>query len=199
MPDPFSRALRPIALLCAAALAAGCAHHTPPQVAAAPAPAHPKHTTAWEDSVVLAQMARDAKAHEAQMAAEAKALADAQQQLARLTYFDFDRAALPDSDKARLDAKLPILQQHPGLHILIAGNCDDRGSDEYNLALGQARAAAAKRYLVDHGIAADRIEIVTYGKERPIAVGDDAASRAQDRNDEFFVLAGADELQVGAH
>ncbi len=94
-----------------------------------------------------------------------------------LRFFDFDRAQLSSSDQSTLDAKIPIFRASPALRIRIAGNCDERGSDEYNLALGQRRAVAAKRYLAYHGIDASRIETVSYGKERPIAAGHDEAAR----------------------
>ena len=195
---PLSAAVRtPAAGLALALLATACAHHAPPTVAAAPAPAPAaKHSTAWEDSVTLARMAADARAAEA---ARAKTLADEQMRLAQMTFFSYDRAVLSDSDRAVLDAKLPILEQHPALRVQIAGNCDDRGSDEYNLALGQSRAAAAKRYLVDHGIAADRIEIISYGKERPVATGADDAARAENRNDQFMIIAGSLTAGGAAH
>jgi len=186
---PLSPAVRPALGIALALLASACAHPAPPQVAAAPAPAPAaKHSTAWEDSVTLARMAADARAAEA---ARAKTLSNEQMLLAQMTYFSYDRAILSDSDRAVLDAKLPILQEHPALRVQIAGNCDDRGSDEYNLALGQSRAAAAKRYLVDHGIAADRIEIISYGKERPVATGADESARAENRNDQFVIIAGS--------
>jgi len=188
---PLSPATRPAVGIALALLASACAHHAPPQVAAAPATAPApaaKHSTAWEDSVTLARMAADARAAEA---ARAKTLSNEQMLLAQMTYFSYDRAILSDSDRAVLDAKLPILQEHAALRVQIAGNCDDRGSDEYNLALGQSRAAAAKRYLVDHGIAADRIEIISYGKERPVATGADDAARAENRNDQFVIIAGS--------
>jgi peptidoglycan-associated lipoprotein len=172
-------------------LAAGCAHHVPLQVAAAPAPAAKAHSTAWEDSVILARMAVDQRNSEAK---RAKAVADEKALMARMTFFSYDRAILSDSDRAVLDAKIPILRQDAALRIQIAGNCDDRGSDEYNLALGENRAAAAKRYLVDHGIAADQIEIISYGKERPMTDGTDDASRAENRNDQFVIIAGASTL-----
>ena len=182
----------PLTLAAIGLLLGGCAHHTPPQVAVTPAPAPAaKHSTAWEDSVVLAKMAADRKAADA---AHAKALADERALMAQMTFFSFNRALLSDSDRAVLDAKIPVLQQNAALRVQIAGNCDDRGSDEYNLALGENRAAAAKRYLVDHGIAAGRIDIISYGKERPIAPGDDDASRAENRNDQFVIIAGASTL-----
>lgn len=191
-------AVAPKLLVILAVLAAGCAHHAPPEVAAAPAPppTASKHSTAWEDSVTLAKMAADAKAAEA---ARARDLANEQAMLTKMTFFGYDRALLSDSDRALLDAKLAILQAHPSLKIQIDGNCDDRGSDEYNLALGENRAASAKRYLVEHGIAADRIEILSYGKEHPVAAGTDDVSRAQNRNDQFVILSGAESLGEAKH
>jgi peptidoglycan-associated lipoprotein len=107
-----------------------------------------------------------------------------------MTFFSFDQAALADSDRAVLDAKIPVLQGNPSLKIMISGNCDDRGSEEYNLALGEQRAAAAKRYLVSHGIEASRIQIITYGLERPLVKEDNESAWAVNRNDQFVVIAG---------
>ncbi|MGH7603953.1 MAG: OmpA family protein, partial [Gemmatimonadaceae bacterium] len=81
-------------------------------------------------------------------------------------YFDFDKSTIRSDAAATLDRKVPWLQANSGMRIRIEGNADERGSDEYNLALGQRRAASAKRYLVDHGIAADRFDLVSYGEER---------------------------------
>src|SRR2546430_5266262 len=80
-------------------------------------------------------------------------------------YFDFDKSTIRPDAATTLDAKGPWLQANPGMRIRIEGNADERGSDEYNLALGQRRAASAKRYLVDHRIAADRFGLVSYGAE----------------------------------
>ena len=85
---------------------------------------------------------------------------------------------------------------NPSLHIRIDGNCDDRGSDEYNMALGQRRAAIAKRYLTDHGVDASRIDIISYGKERPFAQGNDESAWAKNRNDQFEIVAGPQELKT---
>jgi peptidoglycan-associated lipoprotein len=179
-------ALRLAALTILSAAAAACAHHAPPQVAAAPAPtpAGSKHSTAWEDSVVLAQMAADRRAVDQARAAAAR------DTLTMMTFFSFDQAVLSDQDRALLDAKLAILQAHPDLQIRIAGDADDRGSEEYNLALGQRRAAAAKRYLVDHGISDTRIQVISYGLERPVAKGETEQAWAMNRNDQFLVIAG---------
>lgn len=105
--------------------------------------------------------------------------------------FDLDRSDLTGAAVAALDRKLRILLANPRLAIQIAGHCDERGSDEYNLALGERRAAAAKRYLVEHGIAEGRISILSYGEERPLDPGHTEASWARNRRDEFSVTVGA--------
>src|SRR5205807_5871502 len=84
---------------------------------------------------------------------------------------------------------------NPGLRIRISGHCDERGSDEYNLALGNRRATAAKQYVVSHGIDAGRIETVSYGEERPLASGHDEEAWAQNRRDEFEILSGGENLK----
>lgn len=112
----------------------------------------------------------------------------AMQVLSAMIHFDFDKASLHPEDAALLDQKIPILQATPGVRIRIAGNCDGRGSDEYNLALGNRRAITAKQYLVNHGIAADRIETVSFGKEQPVDPGHNALAWAKDRNDQFIDL-----------
>jgi peptidoglycan-associated lipoprotein len=110
--------------------------------------------------------------------------------LAAPIHFDYDKADLLAADLPTLDRKLAIFQAHPRLEIQVAGNCDERGSDEYNLALGERRAAAAKRYLVAHGVPADRIGVVSYGKERPLDPGHTEAAWARNRRDDFVVTRG---------
>jgi len=106
-------------------------------------------------------------------------------------HFDYDKADLLAGDLAKLDRKVAVFQAHPRLEVQIAGNCDERGSDEYNLALGERRAAAAKRYLVAHGVPADRIAVVSYGKERPLDPGHTEEAWARNRRDDFAVTRGA--------
>jgi len=112
-------------------------------------------------------------------------------------YFDFDKSTIRPDAAATLDAKIPWLQANPGMRIRIEGNADERGSDEYNLALGQRRAASAKRYLVDHGIAADRFDLVSYGEERPVCTEHNEACWQQNRRDDFrIVTIGSDRIVV---
>ncbi|MFI5279229.1 MAG: OmpA family protein [Gemmatimonadales bacterium] len=108
--------------------------------------------------------------------------------LADRIHFDYDRADLSPEDLGQLDAKRQVLVAHPGLVIEIAGNADERGPDEYNLALGERRAAAAKRWLLAAGIAPSRISIVSWGEERPLEAGHEESSWQKNRRDEFLVV-----------
>ena len=122
--------------------------------------------------------------------------ADARATITNPVMFEFDKSDLTADDVARLDAKIPLLNANPDLRIRVAGHTDSRGSDEYNMALGQRRAASAKRYLTQHGISTGRIETVSFGEERPVATGDDEASMAQNRRAEFEITAGGDNIKV---
>ena len=97
-------------------------------------------------------------------------------------YFDLDQYRLDADDQEILKRQAAWLQSYPDVSILVAGNCDERGTREYNLALGERRAAVVKDYLESLGVDPNRIETVSYGKERPIAGGSDAQSWAQNRN-----------------
>jgi peptidoglycan-associated lipoprotein len=112
-----------------------------------------------------------------------------------MIHFDYDRANLRSDDAAVLDQKVAILQANSGLRIRVSGHCDERGSDEYNLALGNRRANTAKQYLVSHGIEAGRIETTSYGKERPLDPAHNEQAWATNRRDEFEILSGGDNLR----
>ena len=114
--------------------------------------------------------------------------------LAAMINFDFDRSDLRPGDAQILDQKLAILNANPNLQIEIVGHCDERGSDEYNLALGNRRALAAKQYLVSRGIEAGRITTRSMGEEQSLNPGHDESAWEQNRRDEFSVTAGGDVL-----
>lgn len=102
-------------------------------------------------------------------------------------YFDFDAANLSERARTSLTKNADYLKKNPNTKISIEGNCDERGSMEYNLALGEKRAKAAEKYLVTMGVAADRISTISYGKEKPADAGHDEAAWAKNRRDEFVL------------
>jgi peptidoglycan-associated lipoprotein len=97
-------------------------------------------------------------------------------------FFDTDRNTLNPQATATLDRQSAWLQQYPQVNVWVAGNCDERGTEEYNLALGQRRANADRDYLVAHGIQRSRIETISYGKSRPIDATSTPEAWAQNRN-----------------
>jgi peptidoglycan-associated lipoprotein len=178
-------------LLAASAFAGACGGKAAPETPApeaTPAPAPPAPTPV-DDSADRDRLERERIAREAAERARAVA-AD----LAAMINFDYDQAVVRPADQATLDRKAVILVANPGVKIKISGHADERGSDEYNLALGNRRAAAAKRYLEGKGVDGSRIEVVSYGEERPLNPGSDESAYAQNRRDEFEVTAGGDNL-----
>jgi peptidoglycan-associated lipoprotein len=112
-------------------------------------------------------------------------------------YFDYDKSNIRPDAAATLDGKVPWLTANPGMRIRIEGNADERGSDEYNLALGQRRAASAKKYLVEHGIDASRFDLVSYGEERPVCTTHEETCWQQNRRDDFVIVTvGSDKIVV---
>ncbi len=103
-------------------------------------------------------------------------------------YFDFDQAGVRADMADKMVNNAEFIQQLPSsANIVIEGNCDDRGTNEYNLALGERRAINAKLYLVDLGVDTNRIRTVSYGEERPLFSAQDESSWAQNRRDDFIV------------
>ena len=100
-------------------------------------------------------------------------------------YFDFDRYNLRDDAKADLKKNTDVMQQEENLKITIEGHCDERGTVEYNLALGERRAKSARDYMVNMGVKANRISTISYGKERPVAFEHDEEAWAKNRRDDF--------------
>jgi peptidoglycan-associated lipoprotein len=97
-------------------------------------------------------------------------------------FFDFNASTLSSDADATLGRQAAWLAKYPSVNILVAGNCDERGTETYNLALGQKRADAARDYLVAQGVATARIQTISYGKDKPVASGNDDASYQQNRN-----------------
>jgi len=102
-------------------------------------------------------------------------------------HFDFDKYGLRPGDEKILAANGKWLLKNAQYAVKIEGNCDERGTDEYNMALGQKRADAAKKYLIDMGIGKDRISTISYGKERPLDPGHNEKAWAKNRRDDFVL------------
>jgi peptidoglycan-associated lipoprotein len=103
-------------------------------------------------------------------------------------YFDFDKYALRPGDREILNQNAQVLKENRTVKIRIEGNCDERGTVEYNLALGEKRARAAMEYLVNLGIGADKISIITYGKERANRCTSESCW-SKDRRDDFIIVS----------
>jgi peptidoglycan-associated lipoprotein len=103
-------------------------------------------------------------------------------------FFGLDEHGLDSEDEQILAQQAEWLRRHPDLEVVIAGNCDERGTREYNLALGARRAAAAKAFLVMRGVAEDRLRTVSYGKERPLVLGSGDGVWAQNRNAQTVLI-----------
>lgn len=102
-------------------------------------------------------------------------------------FFDYDAAALSSEAQATLDANGRVLMDNASTSVQIEGHCDERGTVEYNLALGDRRAQSARDYLVRYGVPAARLSTVSYGEERPFATGSDESAWAQNRRAHFVV------------
>ena len=105
-------------------------------------------------------------------------------------FFDLDQYRLSADAQEILKRQAAWLSSYPGVSIMVAGNCDERGTREYNLALGERRASIVKNYLVDLGVDPARIQTVSYGKERPLAVGSNEGAWAQNRNGFTQIVSG---------
>ena len=104
-------------------------------------------------------------------------------------YFDFNSAVLKSETRSSLENNANFLKENPSVKVIVEGHCDERGSVQYNVALGEKRANSIKRFLVSMGVESSRIETATYGKERPIAFGHDESAWSQNRRGNFVISA----------
>jgi peptidoglycan-associated lipoprotein len=168
----------PFLSLVALAAAAACSHAQP---AAEEKPA------AQPQAAVPAPQAAPAQAPQTDAAADGQAELDrAMQELRDVSvFFEFDSATLTQEARDRLSAVGTILAKHSPLKVRIEGNCDERGSEQYNLALGQRRAESAKRYLVSLGARESQLTAISFGAEKPRAQGHDEEAWRQNRRDDL--------------
>jgi peptidoglycan-associated lipoprotein len=146
------------------------------------------------DSLEQARLAALARTNRARTDSIERVSAALRVELAGLIHFDFDQAVIQPVDRAALNRKAAILSANPAVRVRIAGSCDDRGSDEYNLALGSRRAAAAKRYLIEQGIDADRLDVMSLGSASPLDPNQNEAAWAMNRRAGLEITSGGNAL-----
>jgi len=115
-------------------------------------------------------------------------LEDAQILKADTVYFDFDSSVIKASEKPKVAAVADYLKANAGKAVRVEGNCDERGTEEYNRALGERRAIAVREELVRLGIGPTEVDTISYGKDKPAAQGHDESAWRQNRRDDFIVL-----------
>lgn len=157
-----------------------------------PEPAPPPEPAVDEDAARREREARERAEREARERAEAEARRRAERErvinvIAERVHFDFDKSNIRPDQESVLQRKIEVLRQYPNLSLQIEGHCDERGSDEYNLALGQRRAESVKRYLASYGLQGDRFTTISYGEERPVDPASNESGWEQNRRSEFVV------------
>jgi peptidoglycan-associated lipoprotein len=136
--------------------------------------------------------ARRRAEEEARRAAEEAARRRAERErvlniISERVHFDFDKSNIRSDQESVLQRKIEALRQYPGIRLQIEGHCDERGSNEYNLALGQRRAESVKRYLTSYGLDANRFTTISYGEERPVDPRSNEEAWAKNRRSEHVV------------
>jgi peptidoglycan-associated lipoprotein len=174
---------------------AACRRKQPPAAAPAPVPTatDPAAERRRREEAERAEAERRRLEEErlrAEREAAERARAAARATLEAAIYFAFDRSDLEAEARETLEAKLPVLQANPDVRLRIGGHTDERGSDEYNIALGQRRAAAAKRFFTQRGIDAGRIEIASFGEEQSTCAEGTEDCWRRNRRAEFTVAGG---------
>jgi peptidoglycan-associated lipoprotein len=192
-----------LALCCGLLIAGGCAKQevvkkeepiaapAPQPAATTPAPQAPTapqaETAAPTPAPKEQPVPKETAAAVKEEPAATTSQASLQDQLEKI-YFAFDSSELTSVSRDSLKKNYDLLKKNGGVKVRIEGNCDERGSDEYNLALGERRAKSAMKYLVTLGVKADRISTLSYGKEKPLDPGHDEAAWAKNRRDDFIIV-----------
>jgi peptidoglycan-associated lipoprotein len=149
--------------------------------------------TAADDSIRMANEERDRLERE-RMERERRemeaATAAAREALTEIIFFEYDSDEITGEARQRLEMKAAVLRDNPTVRLRIEGHADQRGSTEYNLALGQRRAEAVRSFLENYGIASGRFATISYGKERPLVEGEGESAWARNRRAEFAIAGG---------
>jgi peptidoglycan-associated lipoprotein len=180
-----------ISLLSFAALTSACSRHHAATAPSTSGTAAAIDAAQRENAKIQSDASDSDAAAAAAAAARSKSRAGDREAISAPLYFQFDRSEITEDGMRLLDQKVDALQRNPNVQLRIEGNADDSGSDEYNLALSQRRAAIAHRYFTDRGVDGSRIRIAAYGEERPACTANrDEDCRAKNRRDEFVILTG---------
>ena len=149
-----------------------------------------------QDSIDAAAARAAARADSIRRAAEAAdAVRRARASLTEMVFFDYDQSALTPESERILRSKLEVLRSYPAVQLRIAGHADDRGSTEYNLALGSRRAESVKQFFQTFGLDASRFTTTSFGEERPLDTGTSEQSYARNRRAEFVISAGENTIR----
>ena len=188
-----------VAVLAATLAVGACTGDPPPP----PAPMMDQDSLrAYNDSVAAAAAAAREEAarlaaERAEEAARARAVAAARATLEEAVFFDYDISEVRADQQALLRQKVAVLRASPAVRLRIEGHADERGSTEYNMALGNRRASAVRDFLTGFGLPEIRFAIVSYGEERPRSRGSNEAAWGQNRRDEFVLTAGTGAINPG--
>ena len=181
----------------ASLLIAGCGGGQPNPVPPAPIePADDGRAQFVADSIARARARADsiAAAELAARQAAERAAAVARRTLMQTVYFDYDESTITAATEAALRAKVEVLRANPGVRLRMEGHADERGTSEYNIALGNERAESVIEYLTNFGLSGDRFTSVSYGEEQPAMQGSNDEAWSLNRRVEFVITAGGDSI-----
>jgi peptidoglycan-associated lipoprotein len=186
-----------VTVFAATLLVGACGGDPPPP----PPPPQPDQDSLqrYNDSVAAAEAERRRLAEEeaARRAAEAerqRMIREARATLEEMVFFEYDESALTPQAESALRQKVEILRASPQVRLRIEGHADERGSTEYNMALGNRRAESVRQFLTGFGLAENRFEIVSFGEGRPLQQGESESAWARNRRAQFVITAGANAI-----
>ena len=184
-----------LAAIATVLVAVACAPEPAPETPAPTGPTAEELERIRQDSIRRAETAAAAeRARQEEMARQQRerAAEAARQSLRETVYFDYDESVIRSDTEQRLRAKLDVLRNNPGVQLLLEGHADERGTSEYNIALGNERAESVMQFFTGFGLDGNRFSLVSYGEEKPSAQGSSEAAWAQNRRVEFVITAGGD-------
>lgn len=179
--------------------AAACGGNEPPPQTEPQGPSEEELAQMREDSIRRAEAQREAERRaeeEARRAEEERQrrIAEARDVLTQRVFFEFDRSRITPQAEQLLEEKAEILRQSPQVRLRLEGHADERGSNEYNMALGSRRAESVLDFFDSYGLSANRFETVSYGEERPLVDESNEEAWAQNRRVEFVIIAGENQI-----